>query len=209
MPELTIMKNSRVLSEWTLDDREVTIGRGPDCHISLEDSLVSWHHAKIVKAYGGYMIEDLGSTNGMSINGRSISRQMLKYGDTIKIGIHDLCFKMAAGESRSVPSEKTVGVSSLGMGRSSAGTRSGGAKLRLLTGPSAGISKTIENSPHNIGRMGGDLASITRIGDTYILRRLSGSSTSVNDNNVRDDSVHLKNNDKIQVGIEEFRFLLD
>lgn len=91
MPKLVVTVEDKLLSEWPLDDRDVLIGRGPDCHVVVRDPLVSRHHAKISRAYGGYFVEDLESTNGVTVNGRRVRKQMLKYGDNVKIGTHDLC----------------------------------------------------------------------------------------------------------------------
>lgn len=219
MPELALMKDSRVLSEWPLDDKEVMIGRGPDCHIVLEDPLASWHHAKIVKAYGGYMIEDLGSTNGIIINGRRVSKQMLKFGDKAIVGTHELCLNRSIDDRYSVPTEKTVGVESLGMGgvsssvtsNASGGTQKTGAtaRIRFLTGPDSGSSETITSIPYTISKPGGNLGIINRKGDVYILQHLSGGRVSINGNPVSNEGTSLKNGDKFQVGNDEMRFLAE
>lgn len=208
MPELAVMKDNRLLSEWPLDEKDIMIGRGPDCHIILEDSQVSWRHAKIVKAYGGYMVEDLGSTNGLTVNSRRVNKQMLKYGDVVKIGAHDLCFKMALGDAYKAPTEKTERVDAPSVGSTAATPKPGvgGARVRFLTGPESGVTKLIDSSSYMIGK-GGDLATINRIGNTYTLKRVVGQATTVNDTPLTGDSRVLKNGDKIQVGKDELRFL--
>ncbi len=108
MPEIAVVKDDQILSKWPLDDKDIMIGRSPDCHISLNDSLMSWHHAKIIKGYGGYLIEDLKSTNGITINGNRVNKQMLKYGDTISIGNHTLCFNHSVKDKYSKLRERTV-----------------------------------------------------------------------------------------------------
>ena len=46
----------------------VTIGREAGNDIVLEDPQVSRHHARLTLQGGGYVVEDLGSTNGSFIN---------------------------------------------------------------------------------------------------------------------------------------------
>ncbi|MEW6555411.1 MAG: FHA domain-containing protein [Actinomycetota bacterium] len=71
---------------WDLEG-EVTIGRAPECAVSIDDEFASNLHSKIYRAQGSYYVEDLGSTNGTYINGRRIHYPTeLRSGDRIKIG---------------------------------------------------------------------------------------------------------------------------
>lgn len=63
------------------------IGRSRDCDIVVSSTEVSRRHAQIVLTQGGWAIEDLGSTNGSSVNGRALSSaQLLSHGDTLELG---------------------------------------------------------------------------------------------------------------------------
>lgn len=66
----------------------ITIGRGRDNHLVLDDGSVSKFHATLaVDAHGRLMLADCGSTNGTYINGHRIElRSEVKAGDTIGIG---------------------------------------------------------------------------------------------------------------------------
>ncbi len=69
-----------------LGDEPAVIGRLPDCAITLNDPRVSRHHAE-VRPYGdGFLVADLGSMNGTSVNGAAIREQQLADGDTITVG---------------------------------------------------------------------------------------------------------------------------
>ena len=63
-----------------------TIGRLPECAVTLDDPAVSRRHARLVEADGALHIEDLGSTNGVKLNGERVSRAPLHDGDRIDIG---------------------------------------------------------------------------------------------------------------------------
>ncbi len=65
---------------------QVTIGRSPDNTISLEDPLVSRHHARVSCQDGIWSVEDLGSANGVVFNGNRVDKMILTSEDTFQIG---------------------------------------------------------------------------------------------------------------------------
>ena len=72
---------------YPLDGDEILIGRHPDCGVQLESSAVSRRHARVFIKDGRYLIEDLGSGNGTSVNGQKIaSATPLEAQDRIKLG---------------------------------------------------------------------------------------------------------------------------
>lgn len=74
-------------------DRELMIGRGADCDVVLASGVVSRHHARVWPAGQQFGVEDLGSRNGTSINGRRIvSASELQDGDRLTLGDVDLEF---------------------------------------------------------------------------------------------------------------------
>jgi hypothetical protein len=69
-----------------LTEQTVTIGRKPESTIVLADPNVSRNHAEIRPKGSGYVLVDLGSTNGSRINGRRVAEQALADGDDISFG---------------------------------------------------------------------------------------------------------------------------
>jgi len=63
-----------------------TIGRGADNTITVPDPTVSRHHAKLSFQDGTWIVEDLGSANGITVEGKRIEKLVLKPGDTFKLG---------------------------------------------------------------------------------------------------------------------------
>ena len=49
--------------------RATTIGRAPDCDLVIHNPYVSHHHARVTFTDDGWLLEDMGSANGLSING--------------------------------------------------------------------------------------------------------------------------------------------
>lgn len=66
--------------------RRTRIGRAPGCELQIDSSSVSRHHALILVGVRDVIIEDLNSTNGILVNGRRITRQLLNDGDAIVVG---------------------------------------------------------------------------------------------------------------------------
>ena len=85
---LEIRRGSQV-KEYPLTQQLVTIGRGDDNQIILDDNLTSRHHAVVGWAGGMPRVTDLGSSNGTLVNGIKIEPEvpvLLKEGDVINIG---------------------------------------------------------------------------------------------------------------------------
>jgi pSer/pThr/pTyr-binding forkhead associated (FHA) protein len=71
------------------------IGRSRECDIVLSDSNVSRRHAEIRPAGGdSWTITDLGSTNGVKVNGRPVSSAPLQSGDAVVVGTVDVRFEV-------------------------------------------------------------------------------------------------------------------
>ncbi len=83
-------------STYSLDAEQMTIGRDPGNTIPINDPEISRYHAKMMAQGGKIVIEDNGSTNGTSINGKRISGpHVLKSGEMIAFG-EDIVFTFEA-----------------------------------------------------------------------------------------------------------------
>ena len=72
---------------YVLDAERSTIGRARDADCVLRDPNVSRHHAELRRsARGEWTIADLGSTNGIKVNGRRVGSTRLKSGDQVTLG---------------------------------------------------------------------------------------------------------------------------
>jgi len=77
-----------------LSARGATIGRSRECEIVVDDPGVSRRHAAIRRAGEGWLVEDLGSTNGSSVNGAPLrAPHALANGDEIELGSTALRFE--------------------------------------------------------------------------------------------------------------------
>jgi Nif-specific regulatory protein len=71
---------------FTLDKEEIAIGRDPANQICLNDPLVSRRHCVLRQSVNSFLLQDLDSSNGTSINDVPVRERLLAHGDRIKIG---------------------------------------------------------------------------------------------------------------------------
>jgi predicted component of type VI protein secretion system len=72
-----------------------TLGRSRSCDVVLDDANVSRQHAEVRPRGGGWIVADLGSTNGVAVNGARIEQaHALKPGDRIELGTSVLTFEL-------------------------------------------------------------------------------------------------------------------
>lgn len=87
--------------ELELPPGDFFIGRSPDCQLTLDDPLVSRRHAVIHVAGGGATLEDLGSRNGVLLNGeRPQGTTPLRPGDRLVIGSQELSVVLVSASRR-------------------------------------------------------------------------------------------------------------
>src|SRR5436305_720452 len=88
---------------------EITIGRQDGNPIRLTGRNVSRRHARLIKDNGNVLIEDLGSYNGVRVNGEKIAgRLRIKEGDLVEIGDYDLGIQGKADAPLTTPSAGTT-----------------------------------------------------------------------------------------------------
>ncbi len=70
------------------------LGRSRECDVTVDDANVSRKHAEVRPSGGKWIVRDLGSTNGIKVNGRRVEgAQSLKPGDVIEMGRSRLTFE--------------------------------------------------------------------------------------------------------------------
>ena len=95
MPKLQLSRPDGTQVDHELTEEVVTIGRAPDNVFHIDDVSMSSHHAKISPSPGGYLLKDLGSTNGTRANGNKLEPETeyaLKSGDRIRFGTVEAVF---------------------------------------------------------------------------------------------------------------------
>jgi len=73
-----------------------TIGRSRDCDVVLDDAGISRHHAELRSGPQGWTVQDLGSTNGVRVNGAEIRGACpLRPGDRVELGTTEIVFEVS------------------------------------------------------------------------------------------------------------------
>jgi Protein of unknown function (DUF3662)/FHA domain len=77
-----------------LSGDHVVIGRSRECDVMLADPNISRKHAELRRDGEGWVVFDLGSTNGIKVNGRRVDQAPLQPGDRITLGLTELTFEL-------------------------------------------------------------------------------------------------------------------
>jgi pSer/pThr/pTyr-binding forkhead associated (FHA) protein len=92
MARLILEHKSKVLKDYPFINRSISIGRHADNNIVLNDTGVSSFHARIDKRGVEFILTDLQSTNGTTLNDVNIVSHKLSHGDKITIGDYSILF---------------------------------------------------------------------------------------------------------------------
>jgi S-DNA-T family DNA segregation ATPase FtsK/SpoIIIE len=73
--------------DWSGAQDALLIGRASSCDIALSDQTVSRRHARLVFRDGAWIVNDLESKNGVTVNGTKVGRCQLRPGDHLALGL--------------------------------------------------------------------------------------------------------------------------
>ncbi|MES2659174.1 MAG: FHA domain-containing protein [Verrucomicrobiota bacterium] len=108
MPRVTITvpeKNAQPY-RFQLDRQVVTLGRGSENDIAIDSGSVSVKHAEMRRIEGGYELHDIGSTNGIKLDGVRLEVVPLRSGATVRIGDVAFDFMLSDEELEALNREK-------------------------------------------------------------------------------------------------------
>lgn len=93
-----------------LDKPILLIGRHPDCDVALRDSRkISRRHCCVAQVNSSHVIRDLGSMNGIRVNGKRTPESVLKEGDQVVIGDVEFEFSLKPPTKKSAAKGKSTG----------------------------------------------------------------------------------------------------
>ena len=79
------------------DRKEIVIGRSPGADLVIADEFASNMHAKLVAVGSEWVLQDLNSTNGTSVDGIRVNEVVLQSGNKITAGRSEFEFQLQAG----------------------------------------------------------------------------------------------------------------
>lgn len=195
MAKLLLNLQGQTLAEFPIEKDRITLGRRPDNDIHIDNLAVSGHHAEVVRLFGQCFVEDLDSTNGTFVNGQRVSKQMLKDGDVVLIGKHELRFcaedsventdesqfdrtVLIRAPAPKVPpaAEVTNSHTTRITPTVSPASSSGVAKVVILSGPDKGKEFNFTKEVTTFGKRGVQVVTISHQSDGYYLKYIEGNS---------------------------------
>lgn len=208
MPKLVVSVDGVVIKEVPITKERTTLGRRPYNDVVIDNLAVSGEHALIHLADDAVEIEDLGSTNGTHVNGKSVKRHKLRTGDTIELGRYKIRFVDEAVAGNGADYEKTMlfkpGMALPKIPNSRPApltpTPPQQADVKVLSGAAAGRQVSLVKVVTTIGKPGVAVASITKRHHGFVLAHVEGEETpTLNGEQISDEPVQLKDGDRIEI----------
>lgn len=126
-----------------LDKTTQQVGRAEYCDIVLAEKSVSKLHAEFSYEHGSWCVRDLGSSNGVLVNGERVDRAQLRCGDQVKLGRLEFSFSVEeeTGDEGDAPTMiyRTAAPATAGSRPGKAGQRSSISRLWWLLPGLVGI----------------------------------------------------------------------
>lgn len=103
MPKFTLLLGRTVMQVFDLEKSPIVVGREEGADILIDNPSVSRRHAQIRQDGGGWILEDLGSSNGTFLHGEKITAPVpVKAGDEIGMGKFSVVFGKVVGDAPQV-----------------------------------------------------------------------------------------------------------
>jgi hypothetical protein len=225
MPKMIVSIDGVVIKEVQLTKDRTTLGRRPYNDIVIDNLAVSGEHAALQMAGHEVYLEDLDSTNGTYINGKSIKKQLLQNGDAVEVGKYKIKFvsdvasesfdktmMVKAGAGGLAPTAvppaavpPAVVHAPLGMGLAEQPLS---AAIRVLSGAAAGREVPLTKVVTTIGKPGVAVAAITRRQRGFVVHHVEGAGNpALNGSPIGSEPLALKNGDLIELAGTQMQFV--
>lgn len=104
--KLVVLKGPQQGAEYIVQGEVIRVGKGSENNLVVSDETVSRTHFEIVRDARGYLLRDLGSTNGTFLDGAEIREAYIRAGSVIAAGAAELKFSPFEERIQIFPSEK-------------------------------------------------------------------------------------------------------
>jgi hypothetical protein len=176
VPKIVLSSEGAVIQEAVLTKERTTLGRRPHNDVVVDDLSVSGDHAAFTLSGEGVLLEDLNSTNGTYVNGKSIQRHWLRHEDKIEIAKLTISFleegaPLGEADSPAIAARPMVSHPG-GDGQTSHGLQ---ACVKVLSGSAAGHEMPLTKLSTTIGKPGVAVAAITLRPVGFVVHQVDGS----------------------------------
>ena len=186
MPKMIISLDGSVLKEVQLTKDRTSLGRRPYNDIVIDSMAVSGEHAVVQMSGIESYIEDLNSTNGTYVNGKTVKKQQLRHDDTVEIGKYKIRYD----------DEANAGAGALN------------GIIKVMSGPAAGREMALVKDVTTIGKAGAGIASIAKTPRGFVFTHIEGvSQPTLNGVAVGTEPVALKHGDMIELAGTQMQFV--
>ncbi len=217
MAKLIMTLDGAIIREYKIDKDSISIGRKHGNDIQLNDLTVSGRHSMITMMGEHTYVDDLGSTNGTLLNGARIAKSVLNHGDVIQVGNYQFTYF----ENEDEDYEPTMFLraeiedTQIMQATPAAADAKGEplAAVKILNGPLQSKVLELRKAFNTLGFNGIKMAMIARTANGYTISsikstklRRSNDSPTVNDNEITEEAIILKNNDVIELAGTQMKF---
>ncbi len=236
MAKLIVSLEGSFLREYLLDKERISIGRRPTNDVHIDNLAMSGMHATILTIGKDSFLEDLGSTNGTLVNGKSIKKYLLHHDDVIEFGkykaryINEALANKAGMEGGASGFEKTMMIHpAANLPDSSTPsavtpavpafkapvdatitTPSPVGHLQVLNGSSMGRELLLNKALTTLGKSGLQVAVITKRPQGYFVTHVEGKTLPiVNGQSIGVQAHQLIDHDIIELAGVKMEFYLD
>ncbi len=224
MPKMIVSIDGVVIKEVQLTKDRTTLGRRPYNDVVIDNLAVSGEHAVFQMTGSDVFVEDLNSTNGTYVNGKTIKKQQLHNDDSIEVGKYKIRFvsekeDVAGGQSAShgAPGASSplaesapdaAAIPGGGGGKSDPASPGSGASVKVLSGAAAGREVALTKIVTTVGKPGVAVAAITNRQSGFVVHHVEGSGNpTLNGSPIGTQPLALKNGDLIELAGTQMQFV--
>ena len=225
MPKMIVSIDGVVIKEVQLTKDRTTLGRRPYNDIVIDNLAVSGEHAVLQMMGNEVYLEDLNSTNGTYVNGKTVKKQLLQNNDTVEIGKYKIKY---VNEAASAGFEKTMVIKAGSAGiappqvpaAASAAAATGAmpavpvpagdvnGAIKVLSGAAAGREVPLVKVVTTIGKPGVAVAAITKRSHGFVVAHVEGGNRpTLNGAPIGAEPVTLKNGDLLELAGTQMQFV--
>lgn len=196
MPKMIVSLDGVVIKEVQLSKDRTSLGRRPYNDIVIDNLAISGEHAVLQMSGNEVYVEDLNSTNGTYVNGKTVKKQLLQNGDFVEIGKYKIQYV-----SESADPARAVAVAPA----SAADAR---ALIKIMSGPAAGREVPLVKVVTTLGKPGIAVAAITNRARSFVIAHVEGGDQAIlNGVPVGAEPMALKNGDLFELAGTKMQFL--
>ena len=207
MAKLIVSIDGVVIREVELSKERTSIGRRPYNDVVIDNLAVSGEHAVLVRAEGVFFAEDLSSTNGSYLNGKSLKRERLSNGDMLEIGKYKIKF---VGDEPAATYDATMIMRPGAAAPVAVAAPSGNALIRVTSGSAAGRDVALTKVVTTIGNPGIAVAAITKRISGYVVAHVYGEGkTLLNGKAIGNEPEQLHTGDTLELAGTTMQFHIE